>query len=316
MQIRSLARSSALALALFAGSAFAQAPAAPAKPATPAAPTQPAAPAQPAVPTNDKLPEGKEVLAKFVKATGGVEALEKFKTRVTEGTMEMKPMGINAKFKLVQASPVQMKMTLEIDGMGTVEQGTDGTRAWEDNPMSGPRLLSGDELEEAKRQADFLIDAHPEKTYTEMKTMGIEKVGDAECYMVELKTKTGNPRIHYYDKNSGLLVRMKLKAKNQMGEFETDSIVTDYREVDGVKLPYSTTVKIPVGPGIEQILKIEKVSHNVELPKDAFKPSADVQELIDNEGKKSAPETKDAAPAAPKNDEPKKEEPKKDAPKK
>lgn len=317
MQIRSFARSSALALVFFAGTALAQAPAAPAKPAAPAqpaAPTQPAVPAKPATPAPaaDKLPEAKEILAKFIKASGGVEAMEKFKTRVTEGTMEMKPMGLKAKFKLNQSSPAMMKMLMEIEGMGTVEQGTDGTQAWEDNPMSGPRLLTGDELDEAKRQADIMAEAHPEKTYSEMKTLGVEKVGDAECYAVELKTKSGNARTHYYDKTSGLLVRMKLKAKNQMGEFETDSIITDYREVDGVKLPFSTTVKIPVGPGIEQILKIEKITHNSELPKDAFKPSADVQELIDKDAKKGT-DAKDPAPGAaePTKDAPKKDEPKK-----
>lgn len=313
MQIRSFAR--ALALTMFAGGVFAQATA-PAQPAAPAQPTAPAKPANPAVPAAVPaagLPDAKDIFAKFVEATGGEKAYAKLKNRVTEGTMEIKPMGIKAKFKMTQGLPANMKMVMEVDQMGKIEQGCDGTHAWEDNPMSGPRLLSGDELEETKRQADFLADIHPNEVYSEMKTTGLEKVGESECYVVDVKTKTGNPRTMYFDKTSNLLVRMKMKVKNQMGEIESEVSMSDYREFEGVKIPYTNSVKIAVGPGIEQVLKIEKLAHNVELPADAFKPSADVQELIDKESKG---DKKDAAPEAPKKDEPKKDEPKKDEPKK
>jgi hypothetical protein len=59
-----------------------------------------------------------------------------------------------------------------------------------------------------KREADPQSDLHYKDLFSAMKTVGTEKVGDHECYKLELTSKaTGKTETRYYDKNSGLLVR-------------------------------------------------------------------------------------------------------------
>jgi hypothetical protein len=263
-------------------------------PAAPATPAAPAAPAQPA--SSEKLPSAGEIFARYIEVTGGKAAYEKLKSRVSTGTFEMAGMG-KAAFTLTQESPNKMAMTIDLPGMGKMVQGNNGTHAWEYSAMTGPRLLEGEELLESNGQSLFNAELYPEKVYTKTEVVGIEKVGDSDAYKVAMTTKGGSTRTAFYDKASGLLVKMTMLQKSQMGEVAIDSITSDYREVDGVKLPFKTTIKINVGPGMEQVMTIEKLTHNTEIAADAFKAPAEVQELIDakkkNEEKKDAPKTEE-----------------------
>jgi hypothetical protein len=75
--------------------------------------------------------------------------------------------------------------------------------------------------------------------------------------------------------------------------------MSDYREADGIKIPFVTTLSIDAGMKIEQVITITKVTHNTELPSDTFTPPKDVQELIDDKAKKPASPETPATPTAP-----------------
>jgi outer membrane lipoprotein-sorting protein len=298
---------------LFAGSALAQSTA-PAQPATPPAPATPAAPAQPAAPkTDEKLPSGKEVLAKYVEATGGKAAYEKVKTRVSEGTFELKPMGMKGTLKMMQQAPGSMSLSIEIEGMGTIVQGNDGKHAWNSDPMQGARLLDGKELEESNRQAQLAAELYPDIIYKSVECVGIEKIGDVDCYKVEMITKGDSKRTSYYSKADGLLVKLDMTIDSPMGEVKATTTMADYRDVDGMKVAYKAIMAISAGAKIEQVMTFTKITHNTELPASTFNPPKDVQDLIDA-AKKDAekPANKPAdKPAAPASADPKKPEEKK-----
>ncbi|XVJ57839.1 MAG: hypothetical protein HEQ23_04950 [Tepidisphaera sp.] len=304
---------STFALMFVAGAALAQnaaPPAQPAKPATPAAPAQPATPATPATPKSDeKLPSGKDVLAKYVEATGGRAAYEKIKTRVSEGSFEMKPMGVMGTMKLVQQAPAMMSLTLDIESIGAIVQGNNGTHAWMSNPIQGTRLLDGDELEESNRQAQLAAELNPDIVYKSVECVGVEKVGEIECYKVELVTKGDSKRSAFYGKQDGLLHRLDMTVKSPAGEAKASNLLEDYRDIDGVKVPFKVTMAVSAGVKIEQVMTFSKISHNAEVPADSFTPPKEVQELID--AKKKAAEK----PAEPKKSEDKKPEEKKVEPK-
>ena len=301
---RSIVRST-LALVLFAGTALAQSTA-PAQPVTPPAPATPAAPTQPAAPkTDEKLPTGKEVLAKFVEVTGGKAAYEKVKTRVSEGTFELKPMGMKGTLKMMQQAPASMTLTIDIEGMGAITQGNNGTHAWNADPMQGARLLEGKELEESNRQAQLAAELYPDIIYKSVECVGVEKIGEVDCYKVEMVTKGDSKRTSYYSKADGLLLRMDMTIDSPMGEVKATSTMEDYREVDGMKVAFKAIMAISAGAKIEQIMTFTKITHNTELPATTFNPPKDVQDLIDAAKKKAD------KPAEPTKTEPAKADPKK-----
>lgn len=311
-------RRSSLALMLAAGAAFGQntpkptpAPApAPTSPTAPAAPAAPATPAQPESKTDEKLPAGKEILAKYIEVTGGRPAYEKIKTRVSEGTVEIAPLGIKGKMVLKQEAPAKMVLNIDMDSIGSISQGNNGKHAWQSSAMTGASLLTGKELEESNAQAQLAAELNPDLIYKSVETKRSEKVGEVDCYVVELETKGGSKRTAYYGKTDGLLHRMDISMTSDMGTFNAQTLLSDYRDADGVKIPFKTTMVIAMGQEIRQTIAFTKVTHNAELPADTFNPPKDVQALIDKPAGKpeekpaekpaeAKPEEKKPAPAAP-----------------
>jgi hypothetical protein len=97
------------------------------------------------------LPTADQVLEKYITAVGGREAMEKVTSRVSTGTVEIPEMGAAGTITISEKAPNKSLAVFEIAGMGQVRQGSDGTAAWEDSPVSGVRDKSGTELADTLR---------------------------------------------------------------------------------------------------------------------------------------------------------------------
>ncbi len=73
----------------------------------------------------------------------------------------------------------------------------------------------------------------------------------------------GQPPVKlYFDKTSGLLVRMVHYADTPLGLNPTQVDFADYREAGGVKTPYRWTIARPSG---SFTIQVEKVEQNVAI---------------------------------------------------
>lgn len=228
------------------------------------------------------LPPGRAVLDRFLEVTGGRAAHEGVKTRVTRGEFDL-PMVGAVPFVMYQRAPAQMATIADIAGAGEINRGNDGTHAWESISFMGPRLLSGPELEESNRESMIAADLHADELYKSIECVGIEPVGAEECYRVELITKAGGARTHYYSKATGLLVRMSLMVKTQLGQAKSDSTVSDYRDVGGIKMPFKTVAKVSLGLTNQLTVTLTSIEHNVPIEDAKFAPPKAVQDLIDKQ---------------------------------
>lgn len=279
------------AIVLGAGSAvaLAQVPAA----AAPKADAPKVEAPKPATPAAD-LPSGKEVLERAIAASGGRERLSKLKSRVSTGTMEIPAQGLKASIVLTQVAPNNIAMVMEVPGMGKVQQGFNGTLGWEVNPMAGARLLTGEELQTFIRGSTLSSELRYAEDYKSFTTIGTEEVAGKPAIQVRMVPNVGGESTMVFDKESGLLVKMSGTIKTQMGEIPTVTLMEDYREVDGMKLPFRSRVQV-VGMGVEQVIAFEKIEHDGEIAADVMTPPEQVKKLAE----KAAP-----APAAPAGEKP------------
>lgn len=103
--------------------------------------------------------------------------------------------------------------------------------------------LEGDDLAEAKQQADMQAELHPEKFGDKRSVKGIVQVNGADAYLVEVTDSKGKKSMEYYDAKSYFLVK-------QVGASQGDNpgqVIEfgDYKEVpgaNGYKVPYSMKV--------------------------------------------------------------------------
>jgi zinc protease len=230
----------------------------------------------------DDLPKAEEILDKYVKVTGGKEAYEKAKNRVSQGTMTIAPLGIKGKVTVYEAAPNKRYLEAELAGVGKIEEGTDGQTAWEKSTLGGARIKQGGEKATALNESRFNADADWRKVYKKAECMGEEKVDGKPAYKVELTTPDGQVRTIYYDKASGLVVKAVATLKTQMGEVKTETSVSDYRKVDGLLMPFKLRQKVLTQ---EMVIAFDKVEQNVKLPANRFDLPEDIKKLVDKEKK-------------------------------
>lgn len=216
------------------------------------------------------LPAGEKILDEYTNAIGGKEALGKFKTRRSEGVLEMKSVGLEGKLLLLQSQPDKLALRFDIPNVGKIENGYDGKIAWEDSVISGARELEGEEKEQLARRALFESDSQWRKIYEKATTKGEDKVGDRPVWVVELKP-IGSDKLqtNYYDKESKLLLRSKMTAITPMGDIAIENDFLDYRDVDGIKIPFESRQSVL---GQTQTMRFSKVTHDEPIEDSVFSP--------------------------------------------
>ena len=189
-----------------------------------------------------------EVIEKSLTAMGGRAAMEKIKTRSMTGTLSMStPAGdIPGTVEVQNASPNKMHLVIKADlsafgaGQLLIDQRFDGTSGYMVNSMQGDQPIGGSQLENLKSNSF----PHPFLDYkargVKATLTGKEKVGDRDAFVVVFQPSAGSPLRQFIDAESYLPVRSMAKVSTpETGEFEQTADSSDFRDVDGVKVPFS-----------------------------------------------------------------------------
>jgi zinc protease len=222
------------------------------------------------------LPTADTVMNQYIEATGGKAAYEKMKNSVATGTIEIPAANIKGKLKLTQAAPNKLAMYAELGPAGVNKRVTDGKTVWDYSTIAGERVLDGEEKDSFLVDADFYKELHWKELYAKVECVGVEDVNDKPAYKIVLTPKSGKPTTEYYDKVSHLRVKSTQSITTPMGDVQIEEYQSDYKEVDGVKTPFTITQKVLTQ---EIVMKLTDIKTNVELPEDTFKkPTADEPE--------------------------------------
>jgi hypothetical protein len=218
------------------------------------------------------LPSVDEILDKYVKAIGGKAAIEKLTSRVSKGTFEMDQLPEPAAEEIGAKAPNKQYMVTDTPSFGKFRRGFNGAVGWEDNPQAGLRDITGSELAAMKRDADFYGPIKLKDLYPKMTVKGKESVNGHDAYVIEATPPDGAADTLYFGTDSGLLVRTQRETEGPNGKVTVDVTFEDYREVDGIKLPFvihfSTT-------DATFTIKLSEVKHNVPVDDAKFdKPAS------------------------------------------
>lgn len=196
------------------------------------------------------FPTADQVFDRYLQALGGKSAVDKIKTRTTKGTL-LRPQLINSgtpraailnrgetwtietfhkapdKFLAVVTTPDQV-----------IYQAFNGTFGWT-KTSEGQRELNSAEVARLKRQADLYKDFSLKEQYSKIDVVGKEKIGDREVYVVEARSLENKTEKFFFDVQSGLLLRRIVFSEIKLGLDPVQTDYEDYREVDGVWLPFT-----------------------------------------------------------------------------
>lgn len=212
------------------------------------------------------MPSLDQIIEKAVQAIGGKAAHEKLTSRVAKGTLEVS--GTGGPFETYAKAPNKTITIVDIEGYGVYQEGFDGAVAWVLDPASGMSERQGTALATAKREADFYGAFKIKEHFPKMTLKGKDKVGDREVYVIDAITAEGTPETLYIDVQNGLILRMDMVRETPQGKVSMELYMEDYREVDGIKLPFTLRQNADV---TNITIKLTEVKHNVAIEDAKFK---------------------------------------------
>lgn len=231
----------------------------------------------------DPLPSAESILDRYVQVTGGKQAYEKRKTEIAHGTVDFPALGIKGSMTRYAAQPDKYYYTVEIAAIGKMETGVNGAVAWENSAILGPRVKGGVERAEAIREGNMNATVNWRKLYPKVENAGIELIDGEECYKVIMTPDEGKPVIGYYQKKSGLQVKLSTVASTQMGDIPVEMIASDYKNFGGILEPAKVTQK--AGPQ-EFTMTLDRVEVNPAIPPETFALPTEVRAIVDKSAAK------------------------------
>ena len=180
------------------------------------------------------LPSVEQIFSKYIEALGGNVATGT-KTLVLKGRREASQdrnwpneitLAVPDKFLIIATTP-----------QGTVRQVVSGDKGWVMNGANVRNLAPAEALE-AKRSWDDLFNIVKVKPSQNMRPGGIQRWASAKLTLSKTR-QTPRLNVYYFDSQTGLLLSKMTVNKTVLIPFPERVDFEDYREVDGVKVPFT-----------------------------------------------------------------------------
>ena len=227
----------------------------------------PAAPASTAKTKTTPLPTINVVLQRYLDAIGGQAAHERLKSRVITGKVELSGSDSWGQLTISAKAPNKSLTVMNVQPMGQVKHGYDGCNAWSVGDTIGAHTLRGAALSKFSSDTDFYREIKLSELYPGIRLIGTVKEKDREFYMVEGFPVAGGEETMFFDVQTGLLTGRDLTQQTSRGPVRVEMRYSDWREVDGVKLPFKITQSMP---NLKFVFTVRDVKHNLPVDDKLF----------------------------------------------
>lgn len=221
-----------------------------------------------------------EIIEKHLKALGGREALGKLQSRIITGAISVStPNGeFSGEFSRYDKVPNKSRAFTKLDlgsvGMGemTRDQRFDGTSGLVIDSLNGNSEIAGSQLDALRNNIFPSVYLNYKERGATVDLEGKDKVNGKDVNVLRFSPKTGASFKHFIDAETFLLVKAVTKLNTpQTGEIEQTAEFQDFRDVDGVKVPFRTKTSSSVQ---NLSITVKKVEHNQPIDDSMFvKPS-------------------------------------------
>jgi hypothetical protein len=244
-------------------------------------------------------PSAAEVLDKYIRALGGADRLAGLKSYVGTGaSIGFGGFGGDAEVHIFAKAPDQHSTLIEFKtetGRGYSVRSYNGHVGWIKTPLAVLQeyQLTGNELDGARLDAQLAFPGQIKQVLTNLKvslpasisdlpgpssqTSADQKAGigqDRVVNVVQGTSDKGELVTLYFDKDSGLLLRMIRYGKTPIGRIPTQMDFADYRDVGGIKFPHRLIFAWLDGRDVIQLNQIET---NVSIDETKFSDPASVK---------------------------------------
>jgi photosynthetic reaction center cytochrome c subunit len=205
------------------------------------------------------LPSVDQILAKYVQAVGGMDAINKITSRTATGKITLGPRQFPV--QIFDKSPNENAVVTNLPN-GESATIYNNQHGWFSTPGRPVRDMSSSDAAAAALDADLQFPADANHVFKELKVTGEDKIGDKPTYVMAGAREGQPPTRLYFDQQSGLLLREVRYAETPLGLNPTQIDYADYREQGGVKTPFQWTISQPRG---RSMIQIEQIQQNIPI---------------------------------------------------
>lgn len=214
------------------------------------------------------MPSVDEILARSVEAMGGAAAINAVTSRVIKGTVDVAGISRGGSFETYGLAPGKMLTVIQARAVGTTKIGFNGKSGWY---LSGGAVsaLKGGDLAALQRESDFYAPLRTRINFAKVTMPGMSKIGYRDVYVLDLQPTVGPAERMYLDAQTYLPVRINTTRTVGRVSEPVEIYLDDWRAVDGIKYPFSTSQS---SPSVRLGFTVREIRHNVAVDVRMFEP--------------------------------------------
>jgi len=217
-----------------------------------------------------------ELYQKALAASGGEANWRKITSRLTTSTSDMEQQAIKTEAKSWTKAPNFSATETTMKAIGKeIAKGWeffDGTNGEEAYTFAPVEKLAGKRLEDVRIGSDFYSMLDWKSKFKTITVKRIAKVGDEDAYAVEFEPEKGTKFTEYYSTKTFLVLKREgvVPSSTSSQSLPYTILFSDYRDVDGVKLPFKQINNTSSNGDVITI--VTSVKHNVPIEDKLFAP--------------------------------------------
>ena len=213
-------------------------------------------------------PSVDQILASYVQALGGEQAIRKVTSRTITATRDVPGGGGGApgqaQIEEYHKAPNVTAAIVHAPNGATTATGFDGTTGWTQDAKGAVKDLTETDEARAARGSDLYEALNLSQEYGSLNARGTAKVGDHDAYVVVGVPQGDQPERLFFDTKTGLLLRKITVMPTPVGNLPTQVDYDDYRDTgSGVKAPF--LIRVSNAPDNRVTTRVQKVQDNAPI---------------------------------------------------
>lgn len=207
-----------------------------------------------------KSPSADQLLDKYIQAVGGAERLASVTNVVAKGTYQSNGEVEKRSFEVFARAPAQRAAIIHSTS-GDSATIYDGRAGWIAAPATDSPVpvlaLTGSDLDAARLDANLAFPGQIKQALSAWRVGFPTAIDDRDVEVVQGTSAGRLPVKLYFDKESGLLVRVVRYTDSPVGLNPTQIDYADYRNVAGIRIPFRWTVTWLDGRSMIQLTDVQ-----------------------------------------------------------
>ena len=215
-----------------------------------------------------------ELMSKTIAALGGEKNMRKINSRLMTFKLDAVNQGVKGYGKIYQKTPNKSSSNTTLTALGKkigwIKEVFDGKNGSEKYSFSSDETYTGKRLEDVKVTQSFYTFLDWKDKYENVEIVKMDKVGEEEVYVVSIAPKNASKFGIYVSTKTFLPLRKRsvIVSSTSSQRIPISEDYSDYREVDGLKLPFKV---VSNNPGMGKIITyITDVKHNKKISEKKF----------------------------------------------